>query len=182
MLSKAELRVKMIEERNNLSSDKKRIQDEVLFNKLINSTEYMNANVVFVFVSCKGEVDTHKFINHAIGSGKIVCVPKVISMKEGMIPVAIQSLKELRPNRLGILEPVSMDKKIDAENIELVIVPGLAFDKNGRRLGYGGGFYDRFLPFVKEGVPKIGIGYDFQIIESVPSEAHDFLLNYTITN
>ncbi|HID0825153.1 TPA: 5-formyltetrahydrofolate cyclo-ligase, partial [Clostridium botulinum] len=76
-----------------------------------------------------------------------------------------------------ILEPKNFKNIVDSKEIDLAILPGLAFDNKGGRLGYGGGFYDRFIPKLKKEVSKIALAYDFQILKEVPKDAHDVLVD-----
>lgn len=180
---KSELRKIMKAKRNELSLKEKEEYDKVVFEKVISNPIYLNAEVIFIFVSYENEVNTHEIISHAISSGKVVCVPKVISKDIGMAAIEIKSFNELAPGSMGILEPSTNEELIiNPEKIDMIILPGLAFDKFGGRLGYGGGFYDRYLSKVREDSKKIAIGYDFQIVDKVPTEELDKPIDYVITN
>lgn len=168
--------------RESITNEQKKLYDEVIYNKVINSEEYFNSKVIFIFVSFGSEIDTHKIITKALEDNKIVCVPKVISKKEGMKAVAISSFQELERSKYGILEPREICNEIKPSSIDLVLVPGLLFDTVGGRIGYGAGYYDRFLKQLKRESKKIGIGYKLQLIDKVPMEEHDVFLDYIITN
>lgn len=182
MNQKDNIRSLIKEKRNALTEEEKRVKDEKIFTKIINSDYYKNSNVIFVYVSFKGEVDTHKLIKYSLNIGKTICVPKVISKKEGMEAIIINSFDELNPGKYNILEPKDSCKKIDTNRIELILMPGVAFDKNGGRIGYGGGFYDRFLNKIDSKIPKIALAYDFQILKSIPCEEHDIKVDGIITD
>jgi 5-formyltetrahydrofolate cyclo-ligase len=166
-----------------LSEMEKSKKDEIIFSKLINHIGYKNSKNIFVFVSYKKEVDTHKLIRDALARGKTVAVPVILSLKEGMIAVIINDLDELKENKFGILEPTLIENRImSPEEIDLVIVPGAAFDKECGRIGYGAGMYDKYLVNLRSGVQKIAVGYDFQLLERVPMEAQDIRVDEVITD
>lgn len=168
--------------RDSLSEEVKEVMDDIIFNKIVESKEYKSAKTIFVYVSFQGEVDTHKFIKYALNDTKRICVPKIISKKEGIRAVEINSFEELKKEAYGILEPDNFDKKVDEKNIDLILMPGVAFDENGGRIGYGGAFYDRFLKNVSPKTLKIALAYDFQIFSKVPMEEHDIKIDGIITN
>lgn len=168
---------------NSLSKVDKTKKDQVIFAKLKNHTSYKVSKNIFIFVSCKNEVDTHELIIDALKKGKTVAVPVILSLSEGMIAVIINSLNELKENKYGILEPTLIENRImNPEEIDLVILPGAAFDKEGGRVGYGAGMYDKYLVNLSPGVQKIAIGYDFQLLESVPMESQDIRVDEVVTD
>ncbi|WP_349497239.1 5-formyltetrahydrofolate cyclo-ligase [Clostridium felsineum] len=179
--SKKELREKMILKRDALTSDLKLVKDNIIYNKVVNSIQYRNANNIFIFVSYKNEVDTHNIINKAIHDGKRVFVPKVISKEKGMEAIEIKGVSDLEKSSYGILEPKGFSY-IEPKDIELVILPGLAFDKNGGRIGYGGGFYDRYMKLLKDSAIKIGICYNFQVVDKVIMDVNDVAVDKFITD
>lgn len=182
MESKKEVRKIIKERRAFLTEEKRKNLDKLIFEKVIASKEYKDAECIFIFVSYDSEVDTHNIIKQAIKDGKKLCVPKVISLEEGMIIVQIKSFEDLESGAYGILEPKDNTLKIDESLIDVSYLPGLAFDRKGGRVGYGGGFYDRFIGKTREDSKKIGIGYSFQILEEVPMDAHDKFIDGIITD
>lgn len=181
-INKKELRKIMSEKRKHILTEDKKIYDKKIYDNLINSREYKNAKTIFVYVSYNDEVYTHDIIVKAIKDGKKVCVPKVISKQQGMCAIEIKALEDLKPGAYGILEPDSTSEKIDESEIDLILLPGLAFDESGGRLGYGGGFYDRFLRKTRFDVQKIGLAYELQIVENVVIEDFDEKVEKIITN
>ncbi|MDT8715222.1 5-formyltetrahydrofolate cyclo-ligase [Clostridium sp. 19966] len=181
-MTKAGVRKYIFDLRADMDKDVKKIKDEKIYSSLIGSQHFNEAKCIFAFVSFQNEVNTHKFIDYALKQGKTLAVPLVISKERGMAAVVIDSLKELRPNKMGILEPENYEGKIlNPNEIDLMIVPGLAFEKSGGRIGYGGGFYDRYIPKLKKDAVKIGVAYDFQILDSIPMYEHDMKVDYVIT-
>ena len=182
MEPKRELRKRMKLKRSELSDCERQAYDSIIYEKLISSEEYLKAKVIFIYVSYGDEVNTHLVIKHALNSSKRICVPKVISKEIGMKSIEINSLDELTAGAYGILEPNSEGVVIKPDEMDMIILPGLAFDKKGGRLGYGGGFYDRYLTKVGENTVKAALEYDFQIIDKVPTEEFDVKIDYIITN
>lgn len=181
-MDKKELRKIMKSKRKNLSKNEQELLNNEVFLKFTNSDYYKNSKNIFIFVSYNDEVDTHRIIRKALEDKKTISVPKVISQDEGMVAIEIHSLNDLEPGSYGILEPKKHCKVVDPKTIDLAVIPGLAFDLNGGRIGYGGGFYDRFLMCVSDNCNKIALGYDFQIVKCVPMEPNDIRINGVITN
>jgi len=141
---KKSLRKKYIEQRNNIDSEIRNKIDEKIINYIISSEEYISAKNIFTFVGIGSEINTKALIEKALEEGKNVYVPLCIS-KSKMEAKKITNLDELKENRLGLLEPSDDSENINIEKIDLSIIPCLSVDKEGYRLGYGGGFYDRFF-------------------------------------
>ena len=152
--------------------------------KLFELPVFRRSKCVWFYVSLPEEVETLPMICEALGAGKKILVPltdlenKKLSLFEIRDPE-----KELRPGVLGIREPdrdLAHPAKI--EEADCVIVPGLAFDKAGHRLGRGAGLYDRSLAKLSPRVPKIGLAFSFQIFPEIPQEDHDQTLDVVLTD
>lgn len=181
MISKIEIRKKMTNERLNLSKEIKARFDNEIYKNVCKSIFFSEAKNIFVYVSLDYEVDTKKIINKAFSLHKTIFVPKVISKSEGMMAVNINSLSQLSVGKYNILEPDINNRIACANELDLVIVPGLAFDKKGGRLGYGGGFYDRYLKQCSNFCNITALAYSFQIISEVPMDINDVKINNIIT-
>ncbi|MFL0267760.1 5-formyltetrahydrofolate cyclo-ligase [Candidatus Clostridium radicumherbarum] len=181
-MDKKELREHMVNTRNSMSVENKAAKDRNIFNQVIMSKYYIEAETIMTYVSFGSEVDTLCIIKHALENNKIVCVPKIINVSQGMKAIKIQSLGDLIKNKIGILEPVSFDNEIESKDIDLFLVPGLAFDKSGGRIGYGAGYYDRFLKASMVSSVKIGLAYDSQLIDMVPMTENDVYMNIVMHN
>ena len=140
---------------------------------------------VLIYVSTKGEVDTLGLIEEFFKLGKIVYVPKVIDIKTGLMRFyKISSLEDLEPGCMNILEPKKSLEILDESLIDdsfVIVMPGLAFDKKGHRLGYGGGFYDRFNARVYSGLLKLALSFDFQLIDELIANEFDIDVDKVIT-
>lgn len=156
--------------------------NDIILHKLINSAAFNESNTIYTYVSMEHETDTKKLIAHTLDSGKRAAVPRV----EGDFIrfYYITSLSDLTPGCMGILEPQKGMKPaysaFDMKNGTVFVLPGLAFDRAGGRVGYGGGFYDRFLSEYP-GFKKTALAFSFQVMESVPSEPFDIRMDFIIT-
>ena len=138
---KKELRRYFINNRKKIPKNDKKNWDEKIKNKLIKSEYYKNAKSIFIYYSTEDEIDTKKIIKQAFLDKKEVYIPKIIG-KHTMVPVLLKSFDDLVYGKYKIKTSKLKNTK---ENIDLTIVPGLSFDKNKYRLGYGGGFYDYYI-------------------------------------
>ena len=144
--------------------------------------QFKKSKNILTYVSFNNEVDTINTIKDLlIKKEKNVLVPYVDKNK--LIQISkINSFDELEPKTFGILEPKDGKiRKFDAKKVDLVLVPGIAFDKNGHRIGYGYGYYDRFLGKLNKNITKIGLCNEFQLVEKIPEEKHDVPMDVIIT-
>ena len=134
-----------------------------------------------IYISSKpGEVGTQGLIKSALASGKRVCVPVIDPKDEGLSLVEIQDLENLRPGCFGILEPTDgVRRPPDSIDWDLAVVPGIAFDRLGHRIGFGRGYYDRLL--AAKDSPRIGLAFGFQMVEPFETLEHDVAMNLIIT-
>lgn len=182
MQNKKEVRRKSLMLRRSLSQSQVKQKSETICELILSSKEYENASCVMAFASMPDEVQTMRLLRAVLADGKQLCLPYIDDLAKGIMrAVFITSLENLSLGKAGILTAAENGLCFaDPEKIDLVIVPGVAFDQNKYRLGMGGGFYDRFLPKAKNAV-KIGIYFSVQQIISVPVEKYDFPLEMIIT-
>lgn len=146
--------------------------------KVINSDDFQKTDVILTYMEYNQELITHAIMTKAWEMGKRVAVPKVIN--KVMEFYYIESFDDVYKGYMGILEPYKLEKASDEK--ALVIVPGLAFDLRFNRIGYGGGFYDDFFErYSDRNYIKMGLAYDFQIIDKIPCEEHDKKVDMLIT-
>lgn len=146
--------------------------------RLESTQEFKKAKYILVYISTNDEVNTHEFVKDCLERGNKVFVPKV--EKEGLEIYSIKDWNKLKPGNFGILEPFEIPDKTHPSEMDLILVPGLAFDKKGHRVGYGGGFYDKLLKLTK-GI-KIGLAFEEQIVDKIPAEEHDVALDLIVTD
>ncbi|GAF65910.1 5-formyltetrahydrofolate cyclo-ligase [Bacillus sp. TS-2] len=155
-----------------LESEKRTSYNQGILQQLQQLDEWKSANTIATPLSFRDEVDTYELVAKAWEQNKTIAIPKTDFSTKEMSFHVITSIKELEYTKFGLLEPRSEEYRVIPSEIDLMIVPGLAFSKeNGTRLGYGGGFYDRYLNDYTG--PKISLAFPFQVIPTVPSEKHD---------
>src|SRR5919198_2798458 len=164
----------MLEKRDGLDAQEIARRSRRVQEFLINSKEFNSARAVGAYYAFGSEVKTDLIIEQAKPLGKKVALPSVEG--ESLAFYELSSGRYLVKGRFGIMEPLPYGP---VDRIDLLVVPGIAFDKKGYRLGYGKGYYDKFL--VKRKVFSIGLGYSFQLIESLPTVEHDKKLDAIAT-
>ncbi len=174
--TKHELRALIAARKREYSSEVKKQKSEQIIKKLIETDEYKNARSILCYWSMSDEVQTHDFIVKA-AQEKRVYLPVVAG--DILLIREFFEIKNLtKGSSFSILEPDENANEIGLNQIDLVVVPGIAFDLNGGRLGRGKGFYDKLLTTAN--VCKIGICFDFQLMEDVPKDEFDVLMNKVI--
>ena len=152
--------------------------------KILNTDAFREAKTVMFYYAADEEVTTQKLIEEAFKTGKQVALP-YIDQAAGEIQASIvENLSDdLARGSYDIMEPKPQKrKKIELDEIDLVLVPGLAFDRKGHRLGRGKGYYDRFLKTLPSGVKRYGLAFDFQMMEHIPANDSDARVDFVITN
>jgi 5-formyltetrahydrofolate cyclo-ligase len=169
---------------NNHSELEKSEKSGIIKGKLFNEEAFREAKVVMFYVSLKDEVDTMSMIDEAIGIGKRVCVPVIIKEEKRLIAGEIKDrTADLEKQHFGIYQPKKGHvTEVPLEDIDLIVVPGIAFDKKNVRLGRGHGYYDRFLCAVPNKTRTIGLAFGFQVVEDLPQDSHDIPVWKTITS
>lgn len=178
----------MLTTRNQLSVNECAKRSEQITYHLLNTDAYQRAEYLLIYMHYQNEVMTDLIITNALNIGKHVFVPRVSG--KDMEFYKIHSFEDCRCGFHGILEPsetcvsfsefctIASPSKMNT----LMVLPGLAFDSSGHRLGYGGGYYDRYLSQTGIECTKIAVAYSFQVIDKVPHEQHDILIDYVITD
>ena len=174
-MDKKAIREKICLARKNLPKEAILKKSKEIIEALTGLKEYADAETVMSYISLDEEVDTKEFIKNELGLGKTLVVP---FMENDVIHVSKLKNLELAKGRFGVLEPVK--KEICDDKIDLVLVPGIAFDINGSRIGFGNGCYDRFLENCN--ALKIGLAFEEQIVEPIPAEKHDKQVDMIITD
>ncbi|MBN2513144.1 MAG: 5-formyltetrahydrofolate cyclo-ligase [Sedimentisphaerales bacterium] len=149
--------------------------------QVLSLEDYQKASVVMLFLSMLHEVDTTAMILDAFQQGKTVAVPKMSWQQRHMIPVEIHSLDSgLQVDRMGLRNPTT-GMPVPPEDIDLVIVPGLGFDRQGNRLGRGAAYYDRFLGAPGMRAKKWAVAFSEQILDAVPHDDKDVAMDAIVT-
>lgn len=182
-MNKSEIRQNIVAKRDLLDKNTIEKKSNSIKENLFSTEIYKNAETIFSFISFGSEVGTHTLIKEMLKDGKKVGVPFTYPKNRKMTVSEIKDFdKDLEKGFYNILSPREEElKPIDPKDIDLVLVPGLGFDKKGYRVGYGGGYYDTFFEKVRDDVIKIGICFELQIIDSCPIDIYDVPVDYIIT-
>lgn len=158
-------------------------KSDIIKAKLFKEEEFKKAKVVMFYVSLKDEVNTLTMVDEALEAGKRVCVPVIIKEEKRLIAGEIRSRQDdLEKQHFGIYQPkAGKVKEVALDDIDLVVVPGIAFDRKNVRLGRGHGYYDRFLSGLPKETKAIGLAFDFQVVDHLPQDSHDIPVWKTIT-
>ncbi|MCI5123448.1 MAG: 5-formyltetrahydrofolate cyclo-ligase [Candidatus Electrothrix sp. AR5] len=179
------LRKERLAERDLLDAALRRKKSEQIRPLLLEQPVIIHAKHLFIYVHFRSEVETLALIEHCLAAGKKVSVPVTLREESRLLAVQLTNpAMQLEPGCFGILEPTDEQiarATIDPTQIDAVLVPGSVFDPGGGRLGYGGGYYDRFLTQDAPQAQRIGLAYALQMVEQVPMEDHDQYMNMIIT-
>jgi len=174
-MNKNEIRNLILEKRKKIEEKKIIERGNRVKESFFSLKEFKKANTIMSFVSFGKEICTQNIIKEALKLKK-VAVPKIIDSV--IAPCLIKNFGELKKGKYGILEP-SETNKVSLKDIDIVLVPGIVFDKRGYRIGYGKGYYDVFLN--GSDVLKIGLCMDFQIIDKIPNDEWDVKMDMVIS-
>lgn len=178
---KASLREELMQRRKAIAPDQLELRGLRVQARFLATPYYERARTVALYAPIRGEVPTRDILTMAIREGKVICYPlshvhgRVLSFR------AITKESELEPGRLGVREPSSAAELVPLEEIELFAVPGLAFSRDGKRLGRGGGYYDATLRAAPPRSRRIGLAFADQIVDSLPVDQEDVLMDLVAT-
>jgi len=179
---KKTIRKRMRKMRERMSVNERMEKSNRIYERVEKFIHEKELQSIMAFVSMKNEVNTHLLIDRLIDHGKIVLAPVMDKITKGLLPYRlIDNKNELVRNDYGIYEPhPHVCELFPVEKIELVLVPGLAFDRNGYRVGYGGGYYDRFLKQCPQAI-WLGLAYENQLVDYIPHKEWDVPVNMIVT-
>ncbi|MDP8219591.1 MAG: 5-formyltetrahydrofolate cyclo-ligase [Candidatus Theseobacter exili] len=182
--AKSIIRRKMIQKRNVLSHEETLHFGNIVASFILELTKYKKCKSIMVYFPKDNEIDTGKIISHSFMYGKRVIFPRYNSQNGGLEARSVCCVdRDLSPGSFGIMEPESGNSEIvSLQDIELILIPCVAVNKQGYRIGRGGGCYDRFLSFAGKHNCKIGLVYDFQYVTDFEVQEHDIPLDMIISN
>ncbi len=179
---KSFLRREALKKRNSMTNAEVEKKSEKIKENLFRTDEFAKAKVIMFYVSKDYEVKTKGMIESALNNGKKTVVPVTEKTNRNLIASEIKSYGELHQGVFDILEPKrEIIRVVDPKEIDLVIVPGIVFDKNGTRIGYGHGYYDNFLKNVRKDTDIIALAYEFQVVDKIPTQDGDIPVNKIVT-
>jgi len=181
LAARESLRKRILKRRNKEPEDSRRKKSQRIRERLFSLNEFKKAHTILFYYSKGSEVETREMMEEALREGKRVLLPKVRG-REIYLGEIKDLEKDVEKGIFGLLEPKEVSfKKISPQEIDLIILPGIAFDLKGGRIGYGKGYYDRFLRKILERISLVGLAYDFQVVKNIPSEKHDRRVSRVIT-
>ena len=167
-----------------ISEDTSKYLSNTIIEKLISNDFFQKSKTIYTYVSINKEVETIGLINVCLESGKNIAIPVTYKDESGIIcmkPAIIENT-DFKKGFMDLKIPQNDDiKEIPLEEIDLIIVPGVAFDERGYRIGYGSGCYDRFLAKINTKCIKVGLAYDFQVVKEIEEEGYDIPMDYIVT-
>jgi 5-formyltetrahydrofolate cyclo-ligase len=178
---KVTLREQLAAKRKAMSSDLIDTRGLKVQSRFLATPYYHRGQTIALYAPIRGEVPTRDILTAALADGKTVCYP--LSHVHGRILSfrAITSESELEPGRLGVREPTSAADLVPVEKIDLFVVPGLGFTKEGKRLGRGGGYYDATLAAASPQSRRVGLSFSDQIVDMIPTTSEDVDMDLVVT-
>jgi 5-formyltetrahydrofolate cyclo-ligase len=178
---KKTIRRRVLAARDALPDDERRRKSKTIVERALLLPEIANATTLMAFASFGSEVDTGELIATAVATGKIVYLPRVLAPRLMTAVRVADPAQDLEPGTWGIPEPRDVLPQADPQALDAVVVPGVVFDVDGARYGYGGGFYDSYLPLTRSGVPRLSLAFDLQVVEELPLAPHDLTVDVIVT-
>lgn len=178
------LRSHYLAERNALSSSDRAAMSGQIIKKIV-TLPLFTRDHFFIYCSYQSEVETRVLLQRCLAEGKSVSVPLTLPQRSELLAVAITNpATDLSPGYKGIPEPIpplTELRRVSPQSIDIAIIPGAVFDRSGYRLGYGGGYYDRFLVHKAPQAYRIGLAFSQQLVNRIPALSHDVPLDMLIT-
>ena len=179
---KKELRKLILSRRNSLPEGERKRLSRMIKDRFIGMVEEEGFDVVMVYFSIGSEVETYELARELLGMGKRVCGPAILKREKELLPLLVRKIPDqLVRGPYGIPEPSKeLCEPIDPREIDAVVVPGVAFDLRGYRIGYGGGYYDRFLRKCENAL-RVGLAFELQILDRIENEDWDEPVHAIVT-
>ena len=181
---KSKVRKSILNQFKSQSASERLRKSTIILDRVSRLSEFQKSRVIMFYVSMFEEGDTLPLLKKGLREGRVVTVPFVDQKTRSLLCVQITDPEnDLVAGSYGILEPKKhLVDHFGLTELEMVLVPGLAFDRTGHRLGRGKGYYDRFLTLLPKHIKTIGLAYDFQLLDSIPVNDLDVAVQHVITN
>ena len=181
-MDKKQLRLNLKRRLNQMSDEQRIAKSKKILNSLLATPEFKTASTILIYLSLPEEVDSTEIILRAWQQSKVVSVPKIDWNQVKMIPVTLNSITTgFSTEVMGLRNPVE-GVPVPLQEIDLVLMPGLGFDKKGNRLGRGGGYYDRFCANPDLNASKCGLAFSEQLVDNIPVTERDQALDLLVTD
>lgn len=178
-MPKIAVRSELIARRRGLSPALWRAASTAAQERLMALEPFQQAAVIALYAPIQQEIDTALLFHTAVAAGKRVLYPQV--QNSTLLFQEVTDLQQLAHGAYGILEPTQTERSVPLEQADLIVVPGVAFDRRGHRIGFGKGYYDRCLSRLVGHGTLVGICHDFQLVECIQAEGHDISMQYIVT-
>ena len=174
---------KIIRDKRDLLNDSEREEKaQAIKKRFFSLPEFKKARAILFYAAFGSEVPTHDMMEEALKMGKKIILPITDTETKQLVLREVHDLQSLKLNKYGIPEPSPENTiRYEAGLLDLIVVPGVVFDACGHRIGYGGGYYDRFLEKIDPSVPRISIAFEIQIVPEIPKEEHDLPVDKIVT-
>ncbi len=180
-MTKSEIRNDIKRQLTSLEHDVYKSYSEEIKQIFLSELTSNDISVIGLTISKFPEVDTKELIHQLWRMGKKVALPKCHAKERSMTFYIVENFQQLENVYMDLLEPIpEKTTSVLMEDIDLLVVPGIVYSKSGYRIGYGGGYYDRFLVSYKG--ETISLAFDFQVLDEIPTDLHDLPVNRIITN
>ena len=180
---KRAIRRETLQKRDSLAKDLKAEKDISILQRIIMLPEFSDAKTILFYASFRSEADTMDMIKLSLHLGKLAVLPRVCKKEHILKLYEIKNLDELARGYMWILEPSVDEARLrKMSDIDLIIIPGAAYDTQGNRLGYGAAYYDKLLATMERKIPIVAPAYEEQIVEKIPAEPHDIKVDKIITD
>jgi 5-formyltetrahydrofolate cyclo-ligase len=180
-IPKQEARRRALDARDALPEDERERLADAVRARALELPELAAAGTVMLFASFGTELDTLPVADRVLAAGKRLCLPRILGPRF-MAAYQVSDLEaDLVPGKWDIPEPREGLPEVPPEEMDFVFVPGSAFDEEGGRCGYGGGFYDNFLPLTRPGTPWVALAFEAQLVPRIACEAHDLPVTAIVT-
>lgn len=180
--AKRSLRARILSARDRIPEDVHSEASRTIASTLATRPDFQAARTLLLTLPFGSEWNTSPLFHVAFGRGKAVAVPRVDIAQRMLELCAVTDVeRDVAPGYRGIREPLPHCNRIDPSTVDWVLVPGVAFDAEGNRLGYGGGFYDRLLPLLPPAAAKLAGAFELQVVDRIPTAAHDLPIDAIVT-
>lgn len=182
-MDKKILRSEILKKRKSLSQEELIEKSSSIAKLLFSSEQYKNSKYIMCYIDFRNEVKTEEIVKTALKEDKNIIIPiTIVETRQLILSQLYDYDKELETGTYGILEPKKeYIREVAPKLIDLVLMPGVAFDRRGYRIGYGGGYYDRFLTKIDKSVSKIALAFELQMVPRVKEGRYDIPVDYIIT-
>ena len=182
-MTKGQLRTRLLRQLKQQKQDDRRRSSDAIRRKVFRLTAFRRAATICCYVALPYEVQTWRMIEEMLSKGKRVVVPVMAPRTKRLLLSEVQDPRaELAPGPFGVWEPrPGAGRRVPLRAVDLVLVPGVGFDRRGYRLGHGFGYFDRFLSRLPKTIPTIGLAFRFQLLDRLPVAPHDHAVQTVLT-